>query len=52
MDFESESEEEEQQEEGTTDYVPKQVTQQKKQTGIFSLFKYKQLFITLSETLL
>ncbi|XP_046442253.1 signal recognition particle receptor subunit alpha homolog [Daphnia pulex] len=39
MDFESESEEEEQQEEGTTDYVPKQVTQQKKQTGIFSLFK-------------
>lgn len=50
MDFESESEEEEQGE-GTIDYVPKQVTQQKKQTGIFSLFKYIYIFITSIETL-
>lgn len=44
MDFESESEEEEEEQEGTT-YVPKNTGQQKKQTGIFSLFKYKQTFI-------
>ena len=42
MDFESESEEEEEEQEGTT-YVPKNTGQQKKQTGIFSLFKYKQI---------
>lgn len=45
MDFESESEEEEEEEEdveerGKNDYVPQQVSQQKKKTGIFSLFKY------------
>ncbi|XP_057364813.1 signal recognition particle receptor subunit alpha homolog [Daphnia carinata] len=40
MDFESESEEEEDVEErGKNDYVPQQVSQQKKKTGIFSLFK-------------
>lgn len=42
MDFESESEEEEEdvEERGKNDYVPQQVSQQKKKTGIFSLFKY------------
>jgi hypothetical protein len=45
MDFESESEEEEEDQDGTTDYVPKLASQQKKQTGIFSLFKYKQSFV-------
>lgn len=41
MDYESESEEEEQE---TYDQVSRPVTQQKKSTGIFSLFKYIPLF--------